>query len=210
MAINFHTLAVGPLETNCYVIWDAQTRQAAVIDPGGDKQAISDFAASNDLHVEYVLLTHGHPDHCFVAGDLVTEYGTEVCMHESDIEQVEAGLAVAEMLFYDVSGYIPFAPSRLLNDGDVLRLGGSAIEVIHTPGHSPGGLCFVTDAGVFCGDTVFADSIGRTDFPGGSYPELVASIKLKLLSMKDETPLYPGHGPPTTVGRERASNPFLT
>jgi hydroxyacylglutathione hydrolase len=209
VAVQFHTLAVGPLETNCYVIWDAQTHQAAIIDPGGDMDAIVDCAASNGLDVKYVLLTHGHPDHCFVAGDLARHYGTDVYMHQSDIEQVQMGVALAETLFYDVSNYIEFLPSRLLDDGDVLPLGEWAIDVIHTPGHSRGGICFVTDAGVFCGDTVFAGSIGRTDFPGGSYPELIASINTKLLSMKDETPLYPGHGPSTTVGRERATNPFL-
>jgi len=209
VAVQFHSLVVGPLETNCYLVWDTQTHQAAIIDPGGDADAIVDCAASNGLDVKYVLLTHGHPDHCFVAGDLEKRYGAEVCMHEADIEQVKQGLALAE-LFYDVSSFVEVSPSKLLNDGDVLRLGESAIEVIHTPGHSPGGLCFVTDAGVFCGDTVFAGSIGRTDFPGGSHTELIASIDTKLLPMTDDTPLYPGHGPCTTVGRERASNPFLT
>jgi hydroxyacylglutathione hydrolase len=209
VAIEFRTLVVGPLETNCYVIWDARSHEAAIIDPGGDKVAISDCVASNHLRVKYVLLTHGHPDHCFVAGDVAHEYGAEIAMHSADIEQIEGGLALAE-LFYDVSSFTRFSPSRLLEDGDVLTLGDSVIEVIHTPGHSPGGLCFVTDAGVFCGDTVFAGSIGRTDFPGGSHAEIIGSINAKLLSMKDETPLYPGHGPSTTVGRERATNPFLT
>lgn len=209
MAIQFRTLAVGPLETNSYVIWDVETHQAAIIDPGGDKHAISDCVVSNQLKVKYVLLTHGHPDHCFLAGDFAADYSAEIGMHEADVEQVEGGLGLAE-LFYDVSSFTHFSPSRLLNDGDVLHLGESSIEVIHTPGHTPGGVCFATDAGVFCGDTVFAGSIGRTDFPGGSHPQLMTSINEKLLSMKDETPLYPGHGPSTTVGRERATNPFLT
>lgn len=208
MAVQFHTLELGPLEANCYLVWDTQTHQAAIIDPGGDADAIVDCAVSNGLDVKYILLTHGHPDHCFVAGDLERHYGVEVCLHEADIDQIEQGLALAE-LFYDVSSFVEVSRHKLLNDGDVLRLGESAIEVIHTPGHSRGGLCFVTDAGVFCGDTVFAGSVGRTDFPGGSHPELIASINTKLLSMPDETPLYPGHGPCTTVGRERATNPFL-
>jgi hydroxyacylglutathione hydrolase len=207
--IRFDRLVVGPLESNCYVIWDAGTLDAAVIDPGGDKGRIRESVSSHGLRVEHVLLTHGHPDHYFVAGDLAREYGAEIGMHEADITQVEQGLVIAE-LFYDVSSFVEFSPSKLLGDGDVLSLGQSSIEVTHTPGHSPGGLCFVTDAGVFCGDTIFAGSIGRTDFPGGSYEQIIASIKAKLLSMTDDTPLHPGHGPSTTVGRERATNPFLT
>lgn len=209
MAVEFETLAVGPLETNCYVIWDTETHDAAIIDPGGDKQLIVDSIISHGLSVKYILLTHGHFDHVYFADDLSRDYDAEVAMHESDIEQMEQGKSLAEM-FYDGSSYVEFLPSQLLTDGDVLHLGESVIEVIHTPGHSQGGICFVTDAGVFCGDTIFAGSIGRADFPGGSHSQLIASIHAKLLSMKDETPLYPGHGPATTVGRERATNPFLT
>lgn len=208
MPIEFHALAVGPLETNCYIIWDTETLVAAIIDPGGDRARIEQSISSHGLNAKLVLLTHGHFDHCFVAGDIARQYGVEIAMHGADIEQIEQGMDIAAM-FYDVSSFVEFSPSRLLTDGDVLSLGETALEVIHTPGHSRGGLCFVTDAGVFCGDTIFAGSIGRTDFPGGSHPQLIASINAKLLSMKDETPLYPGHGPATTVGRERASNPYL-
>jgi hydroxyacylglutathione hydrolase len=207
--IRFESLVVGPLETNCYVIWDEPTHDCAVIDPAGDTRRIADCIASNDLAVRLILLTHGHPDHCFAAAELAREYDAQICMHEADVNQMGQGMGIAE-LFYDVSRFVRFSPSKLLNDGDVLSLGQSRIEVIHTPGHSPGGLCFVTDAGVFCGDTVFAGSIGRTDLPGGSYEQLIASIRTKLLCLPDETALYPGHGPATTVGRERASNPFLT
>lgn len=208
MPVEFRTLVVGPLETNCYLVWDVESLEAAVIDPGDDISRISDLVSSLCLRVKYVLLTHGHPDHCFVAGNAARDYSAEICMHEFDIEQVEQGLVLAEM-FYDVSTFVPFLASVLLNDADVLHLGQSPIEVIHTPGHSQGGLCFATDAGVFCGDTIFAGSIGRTDFPGGSYEQIISSIRTRILGMKDETPLYPGHGPATTVGRERVSNPFL-
>ncbi len=208
MIIQHQQLTVGPLQTNCYVIWALDTRAAAIIDPGGDADIIRDCIDSNNLSVELVLLTHGHPDHCFVAGDLADEYAVEIAMHEADIEQIEQGMALAEM-FYDVSGFVPFTPKKLLVDGDILAFGNSQIQVAHTPGHSQGGLCFVTSAGIFCGDTIFAGSIGRTDFPGGSYPQLIASIQNKLLIQADKTPLYPGHGPHTTVGRERATNPFL-
>lgn len=201
-------LTVGPLQTNCYVIWDADTRSSAIIDPGGDADIIRDCIDSNNLSVELILLTHGHPDHCFVAGNLVNDYEVEVAMHEADIVQIEQGMALAEM-FYDVSGFVPFTPKKLLVDGDILALGNSQIQVAHTPGHSQGGLCFITDAGVFCGDTIFEGSIGRTDFPGGSHTQLLTSIRTKVLSLADNTTLYPGHGPYTTVGHERVSNPFL-
>ena len=208
MPVQFETIAVGPLQSNCHIIWDADTREAAIIDPGDDREVIEPVVADNTLSVKHILLTHGHFDHCIVAGDLAREYGVGVSMHESDVEDIQGPSDIAEM-FYDASNLVSFLPETLLNDGDVIQLGNSPIEVIHTPGHSPGGLCFVTDAGVFCGDTIFAGSIGRTDFPGGSHPQLIASIHAKILSMKDETPLYPGHGPATTVGRERATNPWL-
>lgn len=208
MSVEFRTLVAGPLETNCYLVWDAETLEAALIDPDGGMERIAGVVSSLGLKVKYVLLTHGHPDHCFLAGRAARDFSAEIGMHAGDIEQIEQGLALAEM-FYDVSSFVPFAPSMLLTDGDVLHIGESAIEVIHTPGHSQGGLCFVTDVGVFCGDTIFAGSIGRTDFPGGSYEQLMSSIRTKLLGMKDGTPLYPGHGSATTVGKERATNPFL-
>lgn len=208
MGLEFRALVVGPLETNCYLIWDTSTHKAAIIDPGGDKQAITDTISSLGIEPEYILLTHGHPDHCFIAGDLARDFGARIAMHGEDIPIIADGLGIAE-LFYDVSSYVEFSPSVLLSDGDVIEFGESPVEVLHTPGHSPGGLCFVTSEGVFCGDTVFAGSIGRTDFPGGSYTQLINSIRTRILSLKDATPLYPGHGPSTTVGTERESNPFL-
>lgn len=208
MSIEYRSLAVGPLGTNCYIIWDAKTRKAAVIDPGGDRDRIIDSVESLALNVEWVLLTHRHPDHIFCAGDLSKKWSTRIGMHSSDEEYMAEMLDVAEM-FYDVSTYVHFSPSDLLIDGDTIQLGESQIRVLHTPGHSQGGICFVTDAGVFCGDTIFAGSIGRTDFPGGSYPQIIESIKNQLLTMPPETPLYPGHGPATTVGVERETNPFL-
>jgi len=113
-------------------------------------------------------------------------------------------------MFYDMSEYVDFEPTRLLEDGEVLQLGQSKIHVIHTPGHTPGGLCFLTDAGAVCGDTIFAGSRGRTDLPGGSYGQLMDTIKDKILTLDDDICLYPGHGPSTTVGTERRSNPTIS
>lgn len=208
MPVQFEALAVGPIQSNCYIVWDVGTREAAIIDPGDEKDLIERVISDHNLSVKHILLTHGHFDHCFVAGDISAEYGVGVSMHEADIEQIHDPLGFADM-YYDMSSFVDFAPQTMLSDGDVIKLGDSRIEVIYTPGHTQGGLCFVTDAGVFCGDTIFAGSVGRTDFAGGSQSQLMASIREKILSMKDETPLYPGHGPATTVGQERATNPYL-
>lgn len=206
--IDFRQLSVGPLETNCYIVWDRDTRKAAVIDPGGDDDLIAQQIARLELDVEWVLITHGHLDHCFSAGPIARKCGAGIGMHPDDIEHLIGGLEIAA-LYYDISAYERFTPTRFLTDGDVISLGNSEISVIHTPGHSQGGLCFATDAGVFCGDTVFAGSVGRTDFPGGSFEQLIESIRTKILTMDDSTRLYPGHGPATSVGEERRSNPFL-
>ena len=208
MSIEFRLFPVGPLATNCYIIWDTATKCAAIIDPGGDKERIVESVSSGQLDVQYVLLTHGHPDHYFHAGELAEYYDAQIAMHESDIPALTEGLSIAEM-YYDMTDFVSFTPSRILNDGDAIELGDSAISVLHTPGHSPGGVAFVTDAGVFCGDTVFAGSVGRTDLPGGSFEQLISSIRVQILALDDPTALYPGHGPATTVGAERKSNPYI-
>lgn len=206
MGIEYCCLVGGPLATSCYIVWDADTRAAAIIDPGGSREEIVARIAALDLCVERVLLTHGHPDHCFYAGDIALHYGVGVAMHEADVPLLTDELAE---LFYDISAYVRFAPSEFLRDGDVIALGASEIKVLHTPGHSQGGLCFETAAGVFCGDTIFAGSVGRTDLLGGSHEELMRSIEMAITPLPDSTPLYPGHGPATTVGNERIGNPFL-
>lgn len=208
MSIEFRAFAVGPLGTNCYLVWDKETRKAGIIDPGGNKEQIASCVTDLGLDVEWVLLTHGHFDHVFYAGDLAREYEARIGMHAADVSQLTENLGIAEM-FYDLSSYVDVTASDFLDDGAVVNLGSSQIQVRHTPGHSQGGLCFITDAGVFCGDTIFAGSIGRTDFPGGSHSQLIDSIKTQILTMPDDTLLYPGHGPSTTVGDERGSNPFL-
>lgn len=205
--IRFEQITVGPLGTNCYVIWDSATKVGAIIDPGGDKEAIISAVESNDVSVEWILLTHIHPDHTFYSGDLAARYSARIGMNEGDVGFPDL-MSIAEM-FYDISEYTEFSPTDLLKDGDIIRLGESEVHVLHTPGHSQGGLCFVSSAGVFCGDTLFAGSIGRTDFPGGSYERIISSIQNKLLVLDDSTPLYPGHGPATMIGKERATNPYL-
>ena len=208
MPLELRALTVGPLNTNCYILWDGNTRACAIIDPGGDRHRITADISSLGLRVEWILLTHGHSDHSFYAGSLASEYGARIGMHAADVDMLTQSLGIA-VVFYDLSEYVPVTPTDWLTDGQVISLGVSELKVIHTPGHSQGGVCFVMDVGVFCGDTVFAGSVGRTDFPGGSFEQLIESIKSKLLVMPDSTPLYPGHGPATTVGEEKRSNPYL-
>lgn len=208
MALELRCLTVGPLETNCYLLWDCDTNSAAIIDPGGDAERIIDEIRSMDLRVERILITHGHIDHCYCAGDIAEQYGTPLVMHPSDVEMLQIGLEIAGQ-FYNMAEYRPIKPSEFVSNEDVLHIGRNRVRVIHTPGHSPGSVSFVADVGIFCGDAVFAGSIGRTDFPGGSHALLIQSIKSKILSFPDETVLYPGHGPSTTVGRERRTNPYL-
>lgn len=208
MSIEFKQITVGPIQTNCYLLWDKDTRKAAIVDPGGNRDEIISDIKSLDLDVEWVLLTHGHTDHSFFAGDLADEYSARLGMHEADIPMLDDALGIAE-LYYNTNDYVPVNPTDMLDDGSVVKLGESEIKVIHTPGHSEGGLCFVTDAGVFCGDTIFYQSTGRTDFVGGSQEALINSIRTKILPMDDSVKLFPGHGPSTSVGFERKSNPYI-
>ncbi|MDH7600793.1 MAG: MBL fold metallo-hydrolase [Armatimonadota bacterium] len=208
MALELRCLTVGPLETNCYLLWDRETYSAAVIDPGGDADRIIDEISNHGLRVERVLITHGHIDHCYSAADVAEQCGASVMMHSADVEMLQVSLEIAGQ-FYDMSDYRSVSPSEFVSEGDVILIGQHEVKVIHTPGHSPGSVSYVAAVGIFCGDAVFASSIGRTDFPGGSHELLIRSIKSKILSFPDDTVLYPGHGPSTTVGRERRSNPYL-
>ncbi|MCE5315105.1 MAG: MBL fold metallo-hydrolase [Armatimonadota bacterium] len=208
MSLEFSAIEVGMLQVNCYLIWDTPTRKAAIIDPGDDTELIIGAIKTLNLDVERVLLTHGHFDHAFRAGEIASHYGVRIGMNALDLPILGQILLMGKP-FFNVSEYVPFDVSDFINEGDVITLGGSKISVLHTPGHSQGGLCYVTESGVFCGDTIFAGSVGRSDMPGGSHEQLIESIKTKLMVLDDTTPLYPGHGPATSVGRERRTNPFL-
>ncbi|MGD9130502.1 MAG: MBL fold metallo-hydrolase [Candidatus Bathyarchaeota archaeon] len=185
--------AVGWLSTNCYVVGCEETREAAVIDPGMESEReaepIMDFIKQNSLQIKYIINTHGHPDH--VAGNTITKEatGAPILIHESNSEHVQA--------------------DRKLHNGDAIQVGTLKLVVLHTPGHTKDGISLLGDNAVFTGDTLFAGSVGRTDFLGGSYEELMQSIKTKLLPLPDSLKVYPGHGPATTIGNEKRHNPFL-
>ncbi|MFQ3550090.1 MAG: MBL fold metallo-hydrolase [Armatimonadota bacterium] len=208
MSIDFITIEAGPLQTNCYILWDKSTKKAAIIDPAGDRNEIIETVKNNNLLVEYILLTHAHFDHNFDAGYLSDYFGCNILMHKDDVPLLNSNSELAPM-FYDMRDYNPFTPNKFIEHNDILELGNSEIKVLHSPGHSPGGVMFLTDIGVFVGDTIFNGSIGRTDFAGGSFPEIINSIKNNLYSLSDDTILYPGHGPKTTIGYEKKYNPYL-
>ena len=203
------TLAVGQLKTNCYLLADERDGRAFVVDPGGDLDLILANIQEVGVRLEKIVLTHFHFDHVLAAAPLRRETGAPLAIHHSE----------AEHLFDPPALFRFFAPNtpkgiradELLHDGDVLKLGDLSLQVMHTPGHSPGGISLwvASEKVVFCGDTLFRYGVGRTDFPGSSAETLKRSIRRKLFSLPDETVVYPGHGPDTTIGEERRHNPWV-
>jgi hydroxyacylglutathione hydrolase len=201
------TLVVGPLETNCYILGDEKSKETVVIDPGGDFEDINRQLQKLDLKVKYIILTHGHFDHTDALAQLKKATGAEVLIHAQDAEMLSPGNQARP--FFLESGGASCPADRTLKEGDKIQFGGYSLEVLHTPGHTPGGISLLVDKMIFVGDTLFCGSIGRTDLPGGSYEQLIHSIQTKLLSKRDDYLVCPGHGPSSTVGQERESNPFL-
>ncbi len=199
-------LPVGPLQANCYVVGCEQTRQAAVIDPGGDANEILATLEKDTLSLSVIINTHGHFDHVGANKDLKTATNADLMIHKLDAPMLEhlSRSAAAWGLRAEDSP----VPDRLLNDGDTIDFGTIQLKVIHTPGHSPGGISLHVDSAVFVGDSLFSGSIGRTDLPGGDYDTLITSIQTKLFSLPDDTTVYNGHMEPTTIGREKRTNPF--
>ncbi len=200
-------LPVGPIEANCFVVYDEETKEAAVIDPGADGKRIIQEINKHDLKVKYIINTHGHADHIGANLDVKNSTGASLMIHEEDgamLTDANSNLSV-----FMGRGITKPAPDVLLHEGDVIEIGSSTLKVVHTPGHTKGGICLYNEEVCFSGDTLFAGSIGRTDFPGGSYGEIINSIKTKLMPLADEIIVYPGHGPATTIGQERRTNPFL-
>ncbi|MGB9661969.1 MAG: MBL fold metallo-hydrolase [Moorellaceae bacterium] len=205
----FESLVVGPLGTNCYLIACSQTKEGAVIDPGAEGRRILARASAAGIRLRYIINTHGHIDHCASNGEIKAATGAEILIHKNDASFL-TDPRKSLLAFTGGQGGSPPA-DRTLEEGEIIRLGQEvSLEVIHTPGHTPGGICLKGRDFIFTGDTLFAGSIGRTDFPGGSFEQLLASIKEKLLPLPDEMIIYPGHGPASTIGAERAENPFCS
>lgn len=201
-------IEIGAMGVNCYIVGCEETREVAVIDPGGNPQGIIGLLEKENLKAVYIINTHGHIDHIGGNRAVKEATGAKILIHEDD----------AKMLVNPVSNFsflmgnkVTSPPAdQYLKEGDIIKIGNTVeLEVIHTPGHSPGGICLKTGNIIFVGDTLFQGSIGRTDFPGGSYKQLIQNIKEKLLCYDDNVICYPGHGPATTIGFERQHNPFL-
>lgn len=200
-------LPVGPLQVNCYIVGCEKTREALVIDPGDEGERILAALDRAGLQTKLVVNTHGHFDHIGANAFLVEKTGAELLIHEKDVPLLAQSERHAELFGLSV---VPSpAPTRTLSGGEELIVGELRIRVIHTPGHSPGGICLLVDGHLFAGDTLFAGSIGRTDLAGGNHEQLLAAIREQLLVLPEATLVHPGHGPDTSIGREKRNNPFV-
>jgi hydroxyacylglutathione hydrolase len=197
---------VGPVMANCYIVGCKEAGEAVVIDPGADGNRILSELKKASLSLKYIINTHGHFDHVGANRTIKEETGAQLLIHSSDepyLKQI-VDSAAAWGLTTEPSP----VPDRTLKDGDKISFGNITFDVIHTPGHTPGGISLYTEGNVFVGDTLFAGSIGRTDFRGGDYDTLINSIRTRLFSLPDTTRVMPGHNEETTIGREKRYNPF--
>jgi glyoxylase-like metal-dependent hydrolase (beta-lactamase superfamily II) len=192
---------------NCFIVGCENTKSAVVIDPGDEADKILMSLAESQLTVKYIINTHGHFDHVGANKRMKEATGADILIHQADAFML-AQISSASMAFGLKVEDSPSA-DRTVADGDTITFGDITFTVIHTPGHSPGGISLVADKMVFVGDSLFAGSIGRTDFPGGDYDTLISSIKTKLFPLGDDVKVYTGHGPATTIGQEKRMNPFL-
>ena len=208
--LHYQTLPVTPFQQNCSIVWCDETREAAVIDPGGDLPRLKAAVARLGVTLKQILLTHAHIDHAGGTGTLARELGLPIIgPHPGDQFWID-GLAEQAKMF-GFAPAEPFVPTRWLADGDTVMVGHSVLTVRHCPGHTPGHVVFHSaEAGrAFVGDVLFAGSIGRTDLPGGDFDTLIASITQRLWPMGDATVFIPGHGPESSFGRERQTNPYV-
>ena len=204
-------MTVGMMGVCCYIVACEETKQGAIIDPGGNEDEILAACNQEGITVKYIINTHGHPDHVCGNARLKSATSAEIVMHAADADFFEQDSV--EQFFSQLG--LPASPpvDKRVKDGDSLTFGNETLKVIHTPGHTPGGMCLYSAPNLFSGDTLFAGGVGRTDFPGGSTKQLLDSIKERLLSLPPETVVWPGHGyggEYSTIAKEKTGNPFLT
>jgi len=203
-------LELGPFATNCYIVGSESSKEGMIIDPAARAKKILESVKELKLDIKVIVLTHGHIDHVGALKEVREATGAEVAIHTDDAQSIsEQGDLLISMMVPGLSYPAPPPPDRLLKDGDNIDIDDLHFLVLHTPGHTPGGICLLGQGVVFSGDTLFNYGIGRTDFPGGNYHQLMNSIDTKLMTLPDNTIVYPGHGPETTIGAERQGNPFL-
>ncbi len=201
------TLVVGPLATNCYIVGSEKTKAGMLIDPGDDAEAILKAITDSGLDIKLIAITHGHLDHTGALKEIYENIWAEIAMHGDEAEPLQ-GEYQSLGLTFGLAYPTPPSPDRFLEEGDIIEVGDLKFSVLHTPGHTRGGICFYGEGVVFTGDTLFNYGIGRYDLPGSSYDHLMESLG-KLMKLPDKTIVYPGHGPQTTIGTERRTNPLL-
>lgn len=207
MSLSFMRLVLGDLGTNCYIIGDPDSKEAFVIDPG-DGPAVVDTLKERGLTCIGILLTHGHSDHIHGVQTLMDTYGAPVYIHERDLPCLydpQVNLSVLHGRPVTITG----GTIKTVKDGQHIGSGKMDFQVLETPGHTVGGVCYYMSPAVFVGDTLFRESVGRTDFPGGDFEALAQSIRTKLFTLPDQTMAYPGHGPETQIAFEKENNPYL-
>ncbi|MEI6702430.1 MAG: MBL fold metallo-hydrolase [Deltaproteobacteria bacterium] len=205
----FEELAVGPLSVNCFVLGCEASRDGIVVDPGGDLKLIEQAVRRHGLKISTIINTHGHFDHVGGNCGAVTSFGARLLIHQDDAYLLGKIAEVAGM--YGMAGENSPEPDEFLRNGMEIAFGGYVLKVLHTPGHTKGGCCLYIEREnlIITGDTLFADSIGRTDLQGGSHEQLLESIRTKLFTLPASVIAYPGHGPKTTIGHEKTCNPYF-
>jgi glyoxylase-like metal-dependent hydrolase (beta-lactamase superfamily II) len=203
----FKTIVVGELAVNCFIMACEETKKGIVVDPGDNLDGILAIITENDIDITEIVATHGHFDHIGRVTSLKEKTGAPFAIHPDDMFMVEGLVEIASFLSIDTDP----APGvdRFINEGDTVTFGNETLNILHVPGHAPGNVAFTWPGHAIVGDTVFAGSIGRTDLEGSDPQVLLNSIRTKILTLPEDTILYPGHGPETSVGHEKRSNPFL-
>lgn len=205
--MEFHQLSLGYLGTNCYILAEEETGTAAMIEAPDQADTILAFLNEKGYTLTDIILTHGHFDHMLALREVKEKTGAKLSVHENGVDFLKD--SAKNLCHHSGVEWIPVAPDVLLRDGDMVTLGGKEFKVIHTPGHTSDSICLYGEGILVAGDTLFQQSVGRTDFATGNLQQEIASIKNKLLVLPDETVVYPGHGPATTIGEERRGNPYL-
>ncbi|MBE7024007.1 MAG: MBL fold metallo-hydrolase [Ruminococcaceae bacterium] len=202
--MKFRSFSLGDMAVNAYLLFDEESKGAALFDAPMEAEDVLGFLRENGLTLEYIFLTHAHFDHIWALDAVKSATGAKVVVHRLEEKYLnDSSLNLSYMPLPTVSADI------LLEDGDTIDFHGTEIRVIHTPGHTEGGVCYLFDVFLVCGDTLFKGAIGRFDFPGGDYKTEIRSIKEKLMVLPDSLNVYPGHGAATTIGDERKENPYL-
>ncbi len=200
-------LVVGSLSANCYIVGSETSGEGMVIDPGGNADVISRAILDSELDIKIIVLTHGHSDHIAALYDIQERTGAQVAIHIEDADFLEGRGSHSSQ--FGISYPTPHPPDRLLHEGDIINVSDLEFTVMHTPGHTPGGICLLSGDRIFTGDTIFRRGIGTTIMPGTSRRKLIESIQTRIMVLPDNTTIYPGHGRETTVGAERRDNPYI-